>query len=314
MRINYRFPRAKHTKHWLAAHRDGFKVQLWAQKDDDDSCTKKMSFDNALAVAGGFGKFQLWLIFLTIPARANLPLNYLLNNFVAASPSHHCNVDSLDDTDVFRNLSQDEKLRVGIPVREDGKLDSCVMFAEPQYGLLRQNSSNATGLPTVPCQRGWVYDNSIFRDTVVSQVNSTSLIVHECDIRTIQNDACCYSQWDLVCDKRQLKRTSTTVFFIGVMFGAALFGYLSDKYIRRIIIINSTLINFDWKMTNFIFSLSQSFGRKNSLLISYLTAGIFGFISAFSNSFIMFGAMRFFTGMGLSGVAIISVALSWLAV
>lgn len=139
---------------------------------------KNMSFDNTLAVAGGFGKFQLWLIFLTIPARANLPLNYLLNNFIAAVPSHHCNIGSLDHGGVFRNLSQDEKLRVSIPVREDGKPDSCVMFAKPQYDLLLQNSSNATDLPTVPCQQGWVYDNSTFRDTLVTEVNLTCLIVH----------------------------------------------------------------------------------------------------------------------------------------
>lgn len=133
-----------------------------------------MSFDNALAVAGGFGKYQLWIIFLTIWARATLPLNYLLNNFISAVPSHHCNVDSLDDGGLFRNLSQDEKLRVSIPLRQDGRPESCVMYAEPQYHLLLQNSSNATNLATVPCQQGWVYDNSTIRDSSVTQVNFTA--------------------------------------------------------------------------------------------------------------------------------------------
>lgn len=48
-------------------------------------------------------------------------------------------------------------------------------------------------------------------------------------VRPFKNNISYHSQWDLVCDKRKLKRTSTTVFFIGVMFGAALFGFLSDK-------------------------------------------------------------------------------------
>lgn len=143
----------------------------------------KMSFDNALAVAGGFGKFQLWLIFLTIPARATLPLNYLLNNFIGVVPSHHCNVDSLDDGGAFGNLSQEEKLRVSIPVGQGGMPDSCVMFAEPQYHLLLQNSSNATGLPTVSCQRGWVYDNPL-RNSLVTEVNLTSFIVSWLDTKT----------------------------------------------------------------------------------------------------------------------------------
>lgn len=140
------------------------------------SLYEKMSFDNVLAVAGGFGKFQLWVIVLTIPARATLPLNYLLNNFIGVVPPHHCNVDSLDDGGAFRNLSQEEKLRVSIPVGQGGMPDPCVMFAEPQYHLLLQNSSNATSLPTVPCQRGWVYDSPL-RDSLATEVNWTSFIV-----------------------------------------------------------------------------------------------------------------------------------------
>jgi len=40
-------------------------------------------------------------------------------------------------------------------------------------------------------------------------------------------------QWDLVCSKDMLPETSLTVFNVGVMLGAILFGFLSDKFGRK---------------------------------------------------------------------------------
>ncbi|KAM8772701.1 solute carrier family 22 member 7-like isoform 1-T1 [Acanthopagrus schlegelii] len=214
-----------------------------------------MKFDDILAEVTGFGRFQIMTILLMTAARMTLPFHYLLNNFVAAVPSHHCNITSLDYGDAFRNLSHEERLIVSIPVQEDGTLSSCQMFAQPQYHLLIE-SSNITDLPTVPCQNGWMYDNTTFKSTLATE-------------------------WDLVCDKRRLNKTSATIFFIGVMLGAAVFGYLSDR-----------------------------FGRKKALLVSYVTSTVFGFTSAFSSNFTMFAVMRFFTGLGLSGSSMVTVVLS----
>ncbi|XP_030280198.1 solute carrier family 22 member 7-like isoform X2 [Sparus aurata] len=213
-----------------------------------------MKFDNVLADLNGFGRFQLRTILLMLTARMTLPLNMMLNNLIAAVPSHRCDITSLNYGDAFRNLSLEERLIVSIPVQEDGTLSSCQMFAEPQYHLL-MNSSNMTDLPTVPCQNGWVYDNTSFKSTLATE-------------------------WDLVCDKRRLNKATATIFFIGVMLGAVVFGYLSDR-----------------------------FGRKRALLVSYMTTTVFGFASAFSSSFAMFAAMRFFAGFGLSGISIITIVL-----
>lgn len=37
------------------------------------------------------------------------------------------------------------------------------------------------------------------------------------------------SQWDLVCSKKAMNKATGTVFFIGIMFGSLLFGFLSDR-------------------------------------------------------------------------------------
>ncbi|KAI4832067.1 hypothetical protein KUCAC02_015051 [Chaenocephalus aceratus] len=213
-----------------------------------------MKFENVLAEVDGFGKFQLTTIFLMVIPRVTLPFHFLMNNFIAVIPSHHCNISSLDDGAVFKNLSQEERLVVGIPVQEDGTPNSCQMFAEPQYHLLL-NSSSMTELPTVPCQNGWVSDNNNFKSTLATE-------------------------WDLVWDKRRMNRATASIFFLGVMFGAAAFGYLSDR-----------------------------FGRRRTLLISYMLTTVFGFASAFSYNFTLFAVMRFLTGFGISGVNIIAIVL-----
>ncbi|KAL3066767.1 hypothetical protein OYC64_016670 [Pagothenia borchgrevinki] len=214
-----------------------------------------MKFENILADIDGFGRFQIMIIVISFIGRFTLPCHFMLNNFVAAVPSHHCDISSLDDGGFFSNLSKAERLIVSIPVQEDGTPASCQMFAEPQYHLLL-NSSNIIEVPTVPCQNGWVYDNTTFKSTVTSQ-------------------------WDLVCDKRGKNKATATIFFVGVMFGAVTFGSLSDR-----------------------------FGRRIMLLVSYVSGMLFAIASAFSTSYLMFAVLRFFTGFCITGIVIVSVVLS----
>ncbi|KAE8281020.1 Solute carrier family 22 member 7 Organic anion transporter 2 [Larimichthys crocea] len=214
-----------------------------------------MKFENILEEIDGFGPFQIALIILLCTPRIVLPCHFLLNNFIAALPPHRCDISALHDGGLFGNLTQEQRLTVSVPLRENGEPKSCEMFAEPQFQLL-DNDSNAADLPTVQCQNGWVYDNSSFTSTLATE-------------------------WDLVCDRKSLTKTTSTIFFFGVMIGAIVFGFLCDKY-----------------------------GRKNTLLASYIMAIVFGFSSAFANSFILFAVLRFLTGFGLTGISINSIVLS----
>ncbi|XP_069024034.1 solute carrier family 22 member 7-like [Embiotoca jacksoni] len=213
-----------------------------------------MKFENILADINGFGRFQKMIIVISFIGRFTLPCHFMLNNFVAAVPSHQCDISSLDDGGIFKNLSQAERLVVSIPF-QDGSPSSCRMFVELQYHLLL-SSSNMTDAPTVPCQNGWVYDNSTFKSTVTSQ-------------------------WDLVCDSRGKNKATATIFFVGVMFGAISFGSLSDRFGRRIV-----------------------------LLVSYVSGMLFAVASAFSTTYVMFAVLRFFTGFCITGIVIVSTVLS----
>uniref|UniRef100_A0A673B003 Zmp:0000001102 n=1 Tax=Sphaeramia orbicularis TaxID=375764 RepID=A0A673B003_9TELE len=214
-----------------------------------------MKFETLLDEVDGFGPFQILILILLCTPRIVLPCHFLLNIFIAAVPPHRCDISTLDGGGLLQNLSLEQRLTVSLPVQDNGIPKSCEVFAEPQFQLL-SNSSSGAHLPTVHCRSGWVYDNSTFTSTLATE-------------------------WDLVCDRKSLSKTTATIFFAGVMAGAIAFGYLCDKY-----------------------------GRKNTLLASYILSIVFGFCSAFANSYILFTVLRFCTGFGLAGISLISVVLS----
>lgn len=135
-----------------------------------------MKFDNILTEIDGFGKFQFKLVFIQMLSRLSIPCHFMLNNFMAAVPSHHCDISALDDGPIFGNLTLDQKLAVCIPAEQDGTLSSCQMFLQPQYEYLSGfNGTNNTLI--VECQTGWMYDNSTFKSTVVTEVGVNNLTV-----------------------------------------------------------------------------------------------------------------------------------------
>lgn len=130
-----------------------------------------MKFETILEEINGFGPFQIATLILVSVPRLVLPFHFLLNNFIAGVPPHHCDISTLDDGQLFRNLTREQRLTVSIPVQEDGILKSCEVFARPQLQLM-SNSSNRTDLPTVRCHSGWVYDNSTFTSTIATEVQT----------------------------------------------------------------------------------------------------------------------------------------------
>ncbi|XP_056407649.1 solute carrier family 22 member 7-like [Hyla sarda] len=92
------------------------------------------------------------------------------------------------------------------------------------------------------------------------------------------------TQWDLVCDKKWMNQAAATIFFMGLTTGSLICGFLSDR-----------------------------FGRRNILLVSFLVSAVFGVISAFGASYIMFSICRLLCGVGLMGMTLISItlALEW---
>ncbi|KAL0169889.1 hypothetical protein M9458_034485 [Cirrhinus mrigala] len=190
-----------------------------------------MKFESILEETDGFGRYQIALVLLLSIPRITIPCHFLLNNFIAAIPSHHCNISSLSSEGIFGNLSQEERLTVSIPVQDNGTPASCHMFSHPQFHLL-SNSSSPSEVAVVQCQNGWEYDNSMFISTLATQVMSSDGV--PCSSFSALSPLTVFPvsflhQFDLVCEKKGLAKASATIFFVGVMAGAVFFGVLSDK-------------------------------------------------------------------------------------
>ncbi|KAK3524337.1 hypothetical protein QTP70_027959 [Hemibagrus guttatus] len=215
-----------------------------------------MPFADLLEQVGSMGRFQLiHVTLLSIPILVMASHN-LLQNFVAAVPPHHCTVHT--------NLSAStmgpaEMLLVSVPMDEQGKLERCRRYVHPQWNLLSKNSSEDLEKKEIEmegCVDGWSYNRTDMSATIITE-------------------------WDLVCDSKSLKQMGQTIYMGGVLLGALVFGGLSDK-----------------------------FGRRMLLMISNLLLAVAGTCTAFASSFSLFCLFRFFCGMALSGIVLNSFSLS----
>ncbi|KAM9451757.1 solute carrier family 22 member 6-A [Clarias gariepinus] len=220
-----------------------------------------MGFAELLDEIGGLGRFQLiQIMLLSIPGILMASQN-LLNNFTAGIPVHHCSIPNLTSA-LNLSISEDVELsllRAFIPETES-QLSKCSRYVQPQWHLTGANHTQSgnlslTGTETESCVDGWTYKKNEFISTIVSE-------------------------WDLVCSLRPLKQMSQTIYMGGVLTGAIIFGGLSDK-----------------------------FGRKVLLTWSYFQLAALGSFTALSPSYLAYCTLRFLTGMAVSGVILNTVSL-----
>lgn len=222
-----------------------------------------MGFSEILDNVGSMGPFQIvYIILLSIPMLL-LSCHSHIQNFSAAIPEHHCQIYFNDTrpSSFSEGITVTHLWRVFIPVDSKKQPEKCLQYSTPHWEFLNESytSANASVQETVPCKNGWVYDRSMFTSTIISE-------------------------WDLVCNSKFLKQVAQTIFMAGILVGALLYGYLSDRYGRRIITI-----------------------------VSYLQIAVAGTGVAFSPNYTAYCIFRFLTGVASSGIALncLSLTVEW---
>ncbi|XP_078535044.1 solute carrier family 22 member 7-like [Lissotriton helveticus] len=276
-----------------------------------------MKLDDLLLDVGGFGRFQILTLLLLAIHRVPIALHFLLNNFLAVVPPHHC---AHQEQDGFRNLTKEEILLISIPREPDGTFSSCKMYREPQWHLLENStwrrpkeytggppntstwtpSSDSTwGPPTTstwgppntstwtpPSDSTWTPPNTSTwgppNTSTWTPPNTSTLqsCQHGWDYTHSQFTSTIATEWDLVCEQKLLNKASATFFFIGVTVGGILFGYLSDRC-----------------------------GRRTMLLVCCVLTVMCGLGAAVSVNYTMFTVFQSLSGMALSGFPMITQAL-----
>ncbi|XP_073335964.1 organic cation/carnitine transporter 2-like [Pagrus major] len=205
-------------------------------------------YDETIAFLGQWGCFQKTVFFLLCASTIPNGTGVLSIIFVADVPAHHCRIPEV-------NLTQDW-LNVVIPTKVvNGKQEqsSCsryrldVVRNLSAQGFIPGRDVNLTDLEQEGCVNGWSYSKDIYQSTIVSE-------------------------FDLVCTDRWKQPFSTTVYFLGVLFGSFFAGQLSDR-----------------------------FGRKPVFFITMACQTIFTFAQVFSPSWTVFSILLFLSGLGQIG-------------
>ncbi|XP_042296068.1 solute carrier family 22 member 6-like isoform X1 [Sceloporus undulatus] len=216
-----------------------------------------MTFAQLLDQVGGMGRFQVINVMLLCLPMVLMAAHNLLQNFTAAIPGHHCRI-SINNTCgniTTGSLNCRDLLTAFIPTDSKQMLQKCHRFVTAQQQSPNPNFTG-TEAQVEPCLDGWTYEEHVFASTIVTE-------------------------WDLVCDFRNLQQMAQSIYMAGVLVGAVVFGGLSDK-----------------------------FGRKALLIWSCFQMAVSGSCAAFAPSFTAYCAFRFLSGMALSGVGLNCVSLS----
>ncbi|NXX84243.1 S22AD protein, partial [Urocolius indicus] len=214
-------------------------------------------FGDLMSALGEFGLYQkLVVLLISLPLLLN-PFQTIGQVFMVVDVPHYCNTSWI--LAIGPNLTEEEQLNLTLPRDADGEYEQCYMYSPVDWNL---SSIVAYGLNTTEkCRNGWVYPSA----------QAPSLL----------------TEFDLVCDRKDLNDVSQSIFMAGLLLGAMIFGPLSDRI-----------------------------GRRPVFLISMLVQGLFGVATAFVPDFYLYMAFRCIVGAAASGVMITALALAteWVGV
>ncbi|XP_077160360.1 solute carrier family 22 member 13-like [Paroedura picta] len=207
-----------------------------------------MEFRDVLKAIGEFGWFQKRLVFLLCVPNFLTAFHLFGQVFMVTDVPHRCDTSWIRKLGL--NLTEEQELNWTIPRKPDGSLEKCHRFI-PMRGSPQSIQLNFTE----KCRDGWVYPEEQ-QPTLLTEFN-------------------------LVCERKDLNDISQSLFMAGVLVGALVFGLLSDRI-----------------------------GSRNIILLTLLLMGSFGLGAGLAPSLYVYIAMRCLVGAAFAGFSISMTALA----
>ncbi|XP_057596278.1 solute carrier family 22 member 16 isoform X2 [Hippopotamus amphibius kiboko] len=212
---------------------------------------------------GHFGRYQIFIYFICAFQNISCGIHYLASVFLSMSPQHTCRPPGNVSQVLFQDISswrlediwtqfsvgREEHIIVQLQDGEIWELTSCHRFRRDDKSSLNYDYNGHKS--SFPCLDGYIYDKSKWRSTVVTE-------------------------WDLVCNREWFGRLIQPTFMFGVLLGAVIFGYVSDRAGRRLVL---------WATSTGVF--------------------LFGIATAFTYDYYSFIIARFLLAMSGSGYLVV---------
>ncbi|XP_004674142.1 PREDICTED: solute carrier family 22 member 16 [Condylura cristata] len=173
---------------------------------------------------GHFGRFQVVLYFVCAFQNISCGIHYLASVFLTVSPQHTCKPPGNVSQVLFHNISNrrfddvwmlfstggEDHITVQLQNGEVWELSHCQRLRREDKKLSLNYDYH--GIKSrFSCTDGYFYDKTEWDSTVVTQ-------------------------WDLVCNQEWFARIIQPVFMLGVLLGGVIFGDLSDRIGRRLVL------------------------------------------------------------------------------
>ncbi|CAK6446692.1 unnamed protein product [Pipistrellus nathusii] len=176
---------------------------------------------------GHFGRYQIFLYFTCAFQNISCGIHYLASVFMTVIPRYACRPPGNVSRVLFHNISglrldniwklsssSHEEVVVQLQDGEIWELKRCNRFRRDNSSSLDYNYNGHKS--RYPCLDGYIYDTSKWDSTVVTQ-------------------------WDLVCNREWFAKLIQPTFMVGVLLGALIFGYLSDRVGRRPVLWSTSI-------------------------------------------------------------------------
>uniref|UniRef100_A0A8C3HZI6 Solute carrier family 22 member 13 n=1 Tax=Chrysemys picta bellii TaxID=8478 RepID=A0A8C3HZI6_CHRPI len=147
-------------------------------------------FGDVINAVGDLGPFQKWLVLMLSLANFLTAFPMFGQLFMVLDVPHHCKTSWIYA--ISPNLTEEQQLNLTIPRNTQGSYEECLMYAPVNWDI---DSVIEYGLNvTKKCQEGWVYS---------AEQNPTLV-----------------TQFDLVCDRKELNDISQSIYMLGLLLGA----------------------------------------------------------------------------------------------